>query len=231
MSSQIGKKNWRRYWDKIYAAATGSLKHPGGAKKALPKEESPKYPEIYLFRHGETYDNRNRIHSGHRDSQLTPEGIQQAEVLREKLKGKDIDICIVSSLSRSIDTAKIIFQDRPDIKFETDDRIIERDYGDLTGKSKEKLMREDLEKSVGYRRGYDVEVPGGENIQQVEERAFPLCDELIERVKQHNVNIAVSAHGNSMRVMRAYFEKMGIVEELTHENPLGVDYAEYIVKY
>lgn len=223
-------KNWRKYWGKIYQSATGSIKRPGYSKKGLPKEESPHHPEIYIFRHGETFDNCNKVYSGHRDSQLTSKGIAQAKILNKKLKGKDIDICIISSLSRSKQTAEIGLEGHLDVKFEVDDRVIERDYGDLAGTSKEKDLREDMEKAIFYRRGYDVEVPGGENIKQVEERVFPFCDELVERVKKHNVNVAISAHGNSMRALRTYFENMGILERLTHENPLGQDYCEYVIK-
>ncbi|MBU0708945.1 histidine phosphatase family protein [Patescibacteria group bacterium] len=225
------KKDWRKYWDRIYQAAIDSINHPGGSLKPLPKGESRKYPEIYLFRHGETYDNRRKIYCGHRDSKLTPKGVQQAHELRKKLKDKDINLCIISSLSRSIDTAKIALRDHLDVKYIVDDRMIERNYGELQGKSKEKTFREDTELAVVYRRGYDVAPPGGESIKMVEKRVFPFCEELVKRVKENNVNVAISGHGNSMRVIRAYFEDMGIVEELTHENPLGRDYAEYVVRW
>ena len=33
-----------------------------------------------------------------------------------------------------------------------------------------------------------------------------------------------------MRAIRRFFEKLSILEELTIENPLGQDYAEYVVR-
>lgn len=215
---------------KIQQAALASLKKPGKQFGKLPKQESEKYPEIYVFRHGETYDNLRRIFSGWRDSKLTPKGIVQAEKLRKSLKEKDIDLCIVSRLSRSKDTARIALKDHPDVKFETDDRIIERCYGDLQGKSKLKIMREKPKLAVKYRRSYDLPPPDGESIKMVEERTFPFCKQLVERVKKHNINVAISAHGNSMRVIRKYFEKLSVIEELTMENPLGEDYVQYVIK-
>ena len=86
---------------KLTVAALKSLVNPGGTKKKLPKIESKKYPEIYVFRHGETFDNRNKIFCGRRDSKITERGKKQARVLAEKLKNKQIDVCVISSLSRS----------------------------------------------------------------------------------------------------------------------------------
>jgi len=220
----------KKLWAKIKKAAIDSIKNPGKNQKKLPKEESPIYPEIYLFRHGETFDNRNRVFSGWRDSKLTPTGIKQAEMLAEKLKGKNIDLCFVSSLSRSQDTAKIALKYHKDVKYIQDDRIIERNYGDLMGMSKEKLMKDNEDLAIKYRRSYDFPPPKGESLKMVEKRVFPFCDELVDRVRRNNVNVALSVHGNSMRAIRRYFEKLSIEEALTVENPLAQEYAEYVVK-
>jgi len=214
----------------IFDAAWGSINKPGGVSSDLPKQESDRYPEIYVFRHGETYDNRNKRFSGWRNAKLTPRGKKQAEILGKKLKDAHIDICITSDLQRAQETAKIVFKHHKGIKFEVDPRIKERSYGDLQGKSKDKLMREDPEKAMMYRRGYDVPPPKGESMKMVEERVFPFCAELVERVRQNNVNVAVSCHGNSMRAIRRFFEHMSLIETLTHENPLAQDYAQYVIK-
>ena len=57
----------------------------------LPKNESEKFPVLYVFRHGQSQDNADFIFSGWRDSKLTQTGIKQAEILSEKLKAKKID--------------------------------------------------------------------------------------------------------------------------------------------
>lgn len=220
----------KNLWKEIKKASIDSLKNPGQNNKPLPKNESPSDPEIYVFRHGETYDNVNRVFSGWRDSKLTDKGIEQAQILADKLKNKHIDICIVSPLSRSQDTAEIALKYHDDILYEVDQRIIERNYGDLQGTSKEKLMKENQELAIKYRRSYDVPPPHGESMKMVEERVFPFCEEMIERARKNNLNIAISCHGNSMRAIRRYFEGLSIIEELTIENPLARDYAEYVVK-
>lgn len=219
-----------KLFEEIKKAAQESINNPGANQKPLPKNESNVDPELYVFRHGETHDNINRIFSGWRDSKITEKGVKQAEELSIALKGKRIDLCITSPLSRTKETARIALKNHPDVVFEEDPRIIERNYGELTGHSKEKLMEENPELAVKYRRGYDTPPPKGESMKMVEERVFPFCDELVERIKKNNINVAVSCHGNSMRAIRRYFEKLSIVEELTVENPLAKTYAQYVIK-
>jgi 2,3-bisphosphoglycerate-dependent phosphoglycerate mutase len=213
---------------RITKSAFSSVLNPGKAKDPLPKKESAKYPEIYVFRHGESYDNKRRLFSGWRDSKLTTRGISQAKILAQKLKDKQIDICIVSRLSRSQKTAKVALKGKK-VSFEVDDRIIERNYGKLTGKSKEKMMRNDFVDAVKYRRFFDFPPPGGESLKDVQGRVFPFCRELVERVRKTGKNIAISCHGNSMKIIRLYFEKLNVVDVLIQENPLGEDFAEYVV--
>ncbi len=219
-----------KLFEQIKKASEDSIKNPGQNDKPLPKDESPTDPEIYVFRHGESEDNVRKIFSGWRDANLTEKGREQAEVLAEKLKRKNIQLCIMSPQIRSKDTARIALKYHKDIVFEIDQRIMERNYGDLTGQSKEIWMKEHPELAVKYRRGYDFPPPNGESLKMVEERVFPFCDEVVERARRNNMNIAISCHGNSMRAIRRYFEKLSIVEELTLENPLAQDYAEYVVR-
>jgi len=214
---------------KITHSAVISILQPGKTRKKLPKIESSKYPEIYVFRHGESKDNKARRFSGWHDTQLTSLGKKQALVLAKKLKNKAIDVCIVSRLQRSEETAKIALKNHKKMKYEVDDRIIERDYGTLTGKSKTNLMKKDLIHAVKYRRFFDYPPPKGESLKDVQERVFPFCKDLVKRIRKTGENIAVSCHGNSMKVMRLYFEKLPITEVLIQENPLGQDYAEYVV--
>lgn len=63
----------------------------------------------------------------------------------------------------------------------------------------------------------------------VEERVWPFLNELVERIRKQRINVVLSTHGNSMRAIRRYFERMDITEEPTHESPLGSDYALYVV--
>ena len=53
--------------------------------------------------------------------------------------------------------------------------------------------------------------------------------DLIKFVKTNKVNVALSAHGNSMRPFRKYFENLTNEEMMHLENPWD-NYFEYEVK-
>lgn len=85
------------------------------------------------MRHGQTFDNAAKILQGQVQGQLDPEGVAQAEAVREKMKGAQIDNFVSSDLNRSIQTCKIIAAPHgKDV--ETTVLLRERDWGSLTGK-------------------------------------------------------------------------------------------------
>ena len=215
---------------RLQEAAASSIKNPGENRQELPKAE-PKPGENFLvvFRHGESEDNFKRIFSGWRDARITARGREQASALAPKLAKLKLDVAITSDLVRSKETARLALAENPGVRFEEDWRIKERNYGVLTGTSKEELMQRDPEKATLWRRSYNVPPPDGESIQMVEQRVYPFLDGLVARMKKEKINVALSVHGNSMRAVRRYFEKMDETEAVTHENPLGTDYALYVI--
>ena len=56
-------------------------------------------------------------------------------------------------------------------------------------------------------------------MKMVEVRVNAFIKDLLKFVKKNKVNVAISAHGNSMRPFRRYFEKFGIEKMLKLENP------------
>lgn len=92
--------------------------------------------KVYVFRHGQTYYNRDKIFTGWKDSKLTPLGIKQAKIIAKKLKNKRIGAAFYTKLSRSKDTLKEILKYHPECKLKIEDnRMIERGYGILEGTS------------------------------------------------------------------------------------------------
>ena len=69
--------------------------------------------------------------------------------------------------------------------------------------------------------------PGGESVAIVEKRVRSFIKDLLKMMKQKKVNVAISAHGNSMRPFRRYFEKLSIKQMMKLENPWD-DYFEYV---
>ncbi|MCX8147422.1 MAG: histidine phosphatase family protein [Candidatus Woesearchaeota archaeon] len=186
---------------------------------------------IYLFRHGQTYYNRDKIFTGWKDSRLTPQGIRDAKNIAKKLKNKKIDIAYRTRLSRSKDTLKEVLKYHPECrKIIIDDRMIERCYGKLQGMRHSTIIKKyGEEKFKLWHRSYDVPPPGGESIKMVEKRVMSFIKDLLNKIKKEKVNVAISAHGNSMRPFRRYFEKLTIKQMMELENPWD-DYFEYTVE-
>ena len=213
-------------------SAQKSLQHPGLSVGPLPKvdEAAATMLVLYLFRHGETEDNKNKIFSGRRDSPLTPKGIEQSEELAEKLKDKKIDLAIYSDLSRAKDTLDEVLKFHPETKTEPSKLLLERDYGELTGTSKTELNQKDPELFLKYRRSWDFPPPNGESLKMVwENRVKQFCEDLEERMRREKINVAISCTNNTMRLIRMYFEKLSIEQMLELENPLATDYASYTI--
>jgi 2,3-bisphosphoglycerate-dependent phosphoglycerate mutase len=57
-------------------------------------------------------------------------------------------------------------------------------------------------------RGYNVKVPGGESFADVEKRVGSFVKFLKKFVKKNKVNVAISAHGNSIRLFRKIWENV-----------------------
>lgn len=89
---------------------------------------------IYLFRHGQSEFNLSKTFTGWLDAKLTPLGVEQAKALGQMLKDKKINVAYTSRLSRAIDTLNEVLKFHPECQnIITDDRMIERSYGDLAG--------------------------------------------------------------------------------------------------
>ena len=80
-----------------------------------------------------------------------------------------------------------------------------------------------------YHRAYDIPPPGGESIKDVQIRVKSFIKDLLKKMKKEKVNIAISAHNNSMRPFRAYFEKLNRKQMMALENPWD-DYFHYVIE-
>jgi 2,3-bisphosphoglycerate-dependent phosphoglycerate mutase len=199
----------------------------------LPKEEALDKPVLYVFRHGQTDDNASFTFSGWREATLTEKGKKQTLILANKLKDKKIDMLYASPQIRAIDTMKLAISKNEaakNLEIFTDERIKERDYGDLTGNSKLEYYLNDPESLELIRRSYTNASPNGESIEMVCNRVAEFCDEITKMMKDKNINVAVSCHGNSIRGFRKYFTDLNDYEIAHIETPLGQDYEAHIVE-
>jgi 2,3-bisphosphoglycerate-dependent phosphoglycerate mutase len=186
---------------------------------------------IYIFRHGETYYNRSKRFTGWVNSRLTSKGIKQSNMMAEKLRKKTFQIAFKTSLSRSSDTLKTVLKYHHECKkVIVDDRMIERSYGDLQRKFHKTVIQKYGKRQFDiWHRSYDVPPLGGESIKMVEKRVLSFINDLIVLIKKERVNVVISAHGNSMRPFRRYFENLTIKQMMKLENPYD-KYFDYIVE-
>ncbi len=187
---------------------------------------------IYLFRHGQTHFNKDHKFTGWYDSKLTEKGVKDAKKVAELLKDKEFQAAFQTTLSRSIDTLKHVLKYHPECStIITDDRMIERSYGDLQEHShKEIIDKVGKEQFDIWHRSYDTPPPEGESIKDVETRVLPFIEDLLMYMQDNEVNVAISAHGNSMRPFRRYFENLSVEKMMKLENPWD-DYFDYTINF
>ncbi len=222
---------YKKYGKEKVDAAIAYLSYKDA--RPLPKNEIFGYPVLYVFRHGQTEDNANFLFSGWRDSELTELGTRQALDLAPKLKDKSIAMLFASDQARSIKTMRLAItlnQLASTFQIIKDPRIKERSYGDLQGQSKLVMQLENPGQLLEYRRSYTKIPPNGESLEMVVTRVYDFIEDLVLKIKQFKVNVAVSAHGNSIRGFRKYFENLTDAQTAEIETPLGQDYAAYSIQ-
>ena len=137
---------------------------------------------IYIVRHGETDYNVEGRYGGRIDVELNAKGIEQAYAVKKVLKDIKFDIVISSPLKRAYKTATII----TDTEITIDDRIIERDNGELEGK-----LKQDCPTNIDFNNlntGYGIE-----SIIDFRKRIFNFLDEITKEYEGKNVLIVTHA--------------------------------------
>jgi 2,3-bisphosphoglycerate-dependent phosphoglycerate mutase len=185
---------------------------------------------LFVFRHAETTDNKRNLFSGWRDPVLTQKGLLQAQEIAEQLEKDEIHYAFTSHLKRARKTLEIVLDKHPRIPVFIDDRLIERCYGLLQGKSKRKVTDERPEWFAQVHRGYSFSPPEGESLEVVEKRTLAFLVQLREWLRQNPGNVAISCHGNSLRPIRRVFEHLSLKQMLQIENPQNhaIDYALHL---
>ena len=168
---------------------------------------------IYIVRHGQTEKNRAKLLQGRSDAPLNEAGIRQAEELRAAFAEADITIDRVysSPMGRAVQTAAIIADG---ITPETDDRLIEMDYGPYEGMD---LTNPAPEVIYFFQDFVNHPAPKGmEPLQCVVARLGTFLEEIREYAAEHNILIAT--HAIAMK---------GALEYLTPESR-GSYWSKYI---
>lgn len=124
---------------------------------------------LTFVRHGETTYNRKNIIQGQTDVPLSAFGEKQAQLVGTRLQNDTFTHIFSSDLLRASETAKIIAEANRVTKCEIihDKRLRERKFGSAEGKTSKELIQAAKKAKRKY---IDYTPPGGETIEQVQER-------------------------------------------------------------
>lgn len=158
---------------------------------------------LYLFRHGETNWNKDKIVQGVANIPLNENGIQQAKELAESLLTSGIEHIYTSDLDRAYRTGQIIAE-RLSIEIEKVNNLREISFGNFAGKMIKTVneeMDENFYQNFSKTPEYDDFVFPNGNSKKVVRIRFVNCVEEILKNTKYNI-IAIVAHG---MVLKQFF--------------------------
>ena len=182
---------------------------------------------LFFIRHGETPSNARGIQQGDQiDDYLDTRGVLQAEEAAHIASFLDLDILFTSYLHRAEETAQIIRKTSGEpIPLLHDFRLRERDFGALTGKTKDEWDRllpnhQELEEMQAY----NYRPFGGESVDDVRQRALSAILDIAENYS--NKNIGIITHAGIIRLLlfhfpeipRIYHNRQGIEHDITNSD-------------
>src|SRR6185295_3584248 len=136
----------------------------------------------------------------------TEKGVEEARTAGRLLKagGYKFDIAFTSALKRAQESLTLILQELGETRLpiRQDQKLNERDYGDLSGLNKDDARKRWGEEQVHiWRRSFDIAPPGGESLKDTAARVLPYYEAEIWPEMKAGRNVLVAAHGNSLRAL------------------------------
>ena len=208
--------------------------------------------KLVLIRHGQSEWNKENRFTGWKDVDLSEQGRAEAKAAGKLLKteGFTFDEAYTSVLKRAIRTLDIILDEMdlmwiPVVKSWL---LNERHYGGLQGLNKAEMAAQHGEEQVHiWRRSYDVlpllmeetderwlgkdrryasikpeSFPKAEALKQTVERVVPYYEDEIAPQIKAGKKLLVAAHGNSLRALVKYLDKVPDDEIVSLNIPTGV---------
>lgn len=158
---------------------------------------------IYIVRHGQTEWNLLGKTQGHGNSDLTPKGIEQAELLADSMTKYQIDYIYSSDLGRAYQTAEII-GNKLNIEVEKTEALREMNFGTWEGRIIKDIIEEDPELYKMWRNEpHLAKIPQGETLSQIKERTDAFIKEINE--KYDGKHIVLVTHSLCARIMLLSF--------------------------
>lgn len=208
--------------------------------------------KIVLLRHGESVWNKKNVFTGWTDVGLSENGKREAKEAASALKkeGYTFDLAFCSVLKRATQTLKIVQKEMhlERIPVKKSWRLNEKHYGALQGLNKAQTAAKYGEEQVHkWRRVYNVrppalkksdkrypgndplyadlkknEIPATESLKDVVARFVPYWKKDIVPEIKKGERILISAHGNSLRALVKYLDKIPDSEIAALNIPTGI---------
>lgn len=157
---------------------------------------------LVILRHGVTSHNAAGIWQGHLDTELTADGLAQAEAVAEVLGGYGFSRILASDLRRASVTARMV-ADRVGLPVEVDRRLREIHVGSWQGLDAAGVEAAFPGAQARLSLGEDLPRGGtGERVADVVRRARPAVDELIAVLAPGQTALIVT-HGVCARAIAA----------------------------
>ena len=213
------------------------------------------------MRHGQSKWNELNLFTGWVDVPLSAKGVEESIEGGKKIKDIPIDIIFTSSLIRAQQTAMLVMLQHssgkvPVIQHSGQGKleewsliysekarqqtipvycaweINERMYGELQGLNKAETIEKFGKEQVQlWRRSYKVAPPGGESLEMTAARSIPYFKNEIVPALKNELNVFVSAHGNSLRSIMMYLDNLSEDEvvklELATGEPIIYEYQDH----
>jgi phosphoserine phosphatase len=191
-----------------------SLNQTSHLGQKLPTFRPPnRGPRFLLVRHGETDWNRAGKFQGQIDVPLNDNGRNQASLAAEFLKTIQIDFAFTSPMSRPKETAQIILKDRSGLTLDEDADLREIGHGRWEGKFEAEIKAEypgELERWQSHPES--VQMPEGENLQDVWTRATAAWQKIIAQVGNQPQTGIVVAHDATNKVLLCNLLGLGLAD-------------------
>jgi len=167
---------------------------------------------LVLLRHGQSEWNLKNLFTGWKDPALTDVGIKEATAAGQRLKAHGVTFqhAFTSALARAQHTTTLALEamGAPEVPTTRDERLNERDYGDLSGLNKaEAAEKWGDEQVMVWRRSYETPPPGGESLRDTLARVLPYYNQEILPCVLRGESTVVVAHGNSLRALLMVLER------------------------
>ncbi len=181
---------------------------------------------LILVRHGQSEWNAKNLFTGWENPGLTETGKTEAQNAGDLINnlGISFDCLFTSALIRAQLTGTIILKaiNQNNIKIIENKALNERFYGDLQGMNKDECKQKWGEELVQiWRRSYELGPPGGETLKETGDRVLPYYLDEIHPMLMQDMNIIVAAHGNSLRSLIKYLDKVSDEDIVKLEIPTG----------